>query len=91
MDFSPDALRKHFNALTAKRVKIDARLDPLRSELNAMVAKDSYSHKAEAALREKIVKLQQELAPIENERAAVARALGGQTGVPEGVAFGHKL
>ena len=90
-DFSPDSLRKHFHALSKKRVAIDAELDPLRAQLNAMVAKDSHSAKDEAALREKIVKLQQKLAPIENERAAVSRALGGQTGVPEGVAFGHSL
>ncbi len=90
-DFSPESLRKHFHALSKKRAKIDAKLDPKRSELNALVAKDSYSRKAEAKLREEIIKLQHELAPIENERAAVSRALGGKTGVPEGIAFGHKL
>lgn len=91
LDFTPDSLRKHFAALTKKRVAIDAELDPLRSKLNALVAKDSYSRKEEAALRAQIVKLQQKLGPIENERAAVSRALGGQTGVPDGVVFGHRI
>ena len=91
MDFSKESLQKHFHSLTAKRVRIDAKLDPLRKELNALVAKDSYSRKEEAKLRDAIVKLQQELAPIENERAAVSRALAGQTVVPDGVLFGHSL
>lgn len=90
-DFSPENLRKRFNALSKKRAKIDAKLDPARAELNALVAKDSYSRKQEAALRETIVKLQAQLAPIENERAAISRALGGKTGVPEGITFGHSL
>lgn len=85
MDFSPDALRKHFKALTAKREKIDAELDPARAELNALVAGDTKlsvkaAHKREEEVRATIRKLQTKLAPIEMERAAVARALGGQTG-----------
>lgn len=99
VDFSPDSLRKHFHALSKKRAKIDAKLDPLRVELNALVAGEgkfasmplAKARKREEELRADIVKMQRDLAPIENERAAVSRALGGQTGVPDGIAFGHSL
>src|SRR5690349_3404529 len=99
MDFSPDALRKHFHALSAKRAKIDEKLDPLRRELNDIVAGEgkagkmtlAQARKREAELRADIVKLQRELAPIESERATVANALRGQTGVPDGIEFGHSL
>jgi hypothetical protein len=88
MDFSPAALRAHFKALTAKREKIDVHLDPLRAELDALVAGDTKltvkkAKEREAVIREEIKNLQAKLFPIENERAAVARALGGKTGEPE--------
>lgn len=87
IDFSPDNLRKHFHELTAKREKIDAKLDPLRAELNALVAGDTKltvkkAKEREAVIRKEIVALQDKLFPIERERAAVARALGGKTGAP---------
>jgi uncharacterized coiled-coil DUF342 family protein len=91
MDFSPKKLTAHFHDLTARRAKIDAKLDPLRRQLNELVSKDSYSRKEEDRLRKQIVKLQLELAPIEDERAVVSRAVAGKTGVPEGVEFGHSL
>ena len=99
LDFSPETLRKHFHARTAQRVKIDAKLDPLRRELNELVAGEGaaakltvkQARKREEEVRAEIVKLQRQLAPIEAERAAVANALKGQTGVPAGVKFGHKL
>jgi hypothetical protein len=98
-DFSPDALKKHFHALSAKRAKVDEKLDPLRRELNDIVAGKGASAKLthaqavkrEAEVRADIVKLQAQLAPIESERATVARALNGQTGLPEGITFGHSL
>ena len=79
MDFSPEALREHFWKLTVKREAIDRKLDPLREKLNKAGGRDM-TEAAEAKLRQQIRDLQNELAPIENERAAVARALGGQTG-----------
>lgn len=84
MDFSPDTLRKQFAKLTRQHDALDAKLQPLRDELNAVVAgKGSVTvlqaAKREADLRPKIRKLQEELAPIEMERAAIARALGGKT------------
>lgn len=88
MDLSPETLRRHFHALSKKRGAVDKKLDPLRAELGDLVAGKtklsvSSAQKREAEVREKIVKLQRDLAPIENERATVARALGGQTGIPE--------
>lgn len=87
MDFSPDKIRARFHELTAEREKIDAKLEPLREERDAIIHGDTdlTVKKAKArqhALDEKIVDLQQQLAPIENERAACARALGGKTGEP---------
>lgn len=76
MDFSPDKLRPHFQALTKKREAIDKDLNPLRAELD----KGGLTPKREETVRGKIRDLQQKLAPIEMERAAVARALGGKTG-----------
>jgi len=91
LNFSPDKLREHFHGLSAQRKAIDKKLEPLREELNDLVAgKGKHSKttiaagaKKEAELRTKIIDLQNELFPIENERGAVARALNGQTGVPE--------
>jgi chromosome segregation ATPase len=88
MDFSPDKIRARFHELTANRAKIDAKLDPLRDELGGLVAGDTkLSVKAartrEEKVRSRIKELQAELAPIENERAACARALGGKTGEPD--------
>jgi chromosome segregation ATPase len=88
MDFSPDKIRARFHELTAERAKIDAKLDPLRAELADLISGDTdltakKARSREASVRDKIVDLQQQLAPIENERAACARALGGKTGEPE--------
>jgi chromosome segregation ATPase len=88
MDFSPDKIRARFHELTGERAKIDAKLDPLRDELASLIAGDTdltvkKARAREATVRDRIVDLQQQLAPIENERAACARALGGKTGEPE--------
>lgn len=85
MDFRPDKIRARFHELTAERAKIDAKLDPLRTELDALVAgeTDLTAKKViarEAKVREQIKALQEQLFPVENERAACARALGGKTG-----------
>lgn len=87
MDFSPETLRARFHELSAERKLIDAELDPLRAELNAIVAGEADMTLGEARERErvvrvKIIELQQKLYPIEMERGACARALGGKTGVP---------
>lgn len=87
MDFEPKALRKQFHSLTAKHDAIQKKLQPLRDELDGLFSDDSNTLKKvrerEAVIRPKIVELQNELYPIEMERAAVARALGGKTGSPD--------
>ena len=88
VDFSPDNLRKRFRELTKKADALEAKLAPLRKELNETVAgKGNISviqaTAREATVRPRIRKLQEELAPIEMERAALARALGGRTSGPE--------
>ncbi len=85
MDFSPENIRKRFHELTAEHDKIDAKLSPKRAELDALVAGDTDlsvkdAKVAEAKLRTSIKALQETLYPIEMERAACARALGGKTG-----------
>jgi chromosome segregation ATPase len=87
MDFSPDTIRARFHELTAERAKIDAKLEPLRTERDAILRGDTdltvkKAKAREEHLAEKIAAFQQQLAPIENERAACARALGGKTGEP---------
>jgi hypothetical protein len=89
MDFSPENLRKQFRDLTAKHDKIQEKLQPLRDELDGLVAGDGdisvkKARARELVIRPKIRELQNELYPIEMERAAVARALGGKTGDPNG-------
>lgn len=86
-DLSPPVLRKHFAKLTKQSDALEAKLAPLREELNTVVAGDGKMTVKDAAdregkLRPQIRKLQEELAPIEMERAAVARALGGKTSEP---------
>lgn len=85
MDFSPEALRAHWQKLTAKADAYHAKRDPLNAELDALVSGDTdlsvkAAQKREAEIRAEIKKLQAAHFPIENERAAVARALGGKTG-----------
>lgn len=88
-NFHPDKLRARFRDLTKKHDALDAKLQPLRDELNDVVAGKGditvlQASKRESELRPKIRKLQEELAPLEMERAAIARALGGKTSEPEG-------
>ena len=88
MDFSPETLRARFHELTEARGAIDANLDPLRAELDGLAAGETKltakaAREREAEVRARIVDLQRQLAPIEQERAACARALGGKTGSAE--------
>lgn len=88
MDFSPKALRAQFHKLTGQHDAIQKKLQPLRDELDGLVAGDNdisvkKAREREAAIRPKIKAFQEELYPIEMERAALARALGGKTGSPD--------
>lgn len=78
MDFSPDKLRKRFAELTKQYDKLDARRTALQRERDGKV--DSAPEKVIRGYRDKIIKLHNEIAPIEAERAVIARALGGKTG-----------
>ena len=40
MDLSPENLKKHLAALTARSDKIEAKLQPLRDELDGLMAGD---------------------------------------------------
>ena len=84
MDLSPENLKKHLLTLNAKAEKIEAKLQPLRDELDGLVAGDGdltvkEARKREEKIRPQIKALQAELAPIENERGVVTRALGGKS------------
>lgn len=88
MNFSPEKIRARFHELTAERAKIDAVLDPLRAELDNLVAGETdlsvkQARAREEKVRAQIRKWQTQMHPIEMERATCARALGGKTGTPE--------
>jgi hypothetical protein len=85
MDFSPETVRARFHELTAEHDAIQEVLQPLRDELDALVAGDNdvsvkVAREREAEIRPRIKELQAQLFPIEQERAVCARALGGKTG-----------
>lgn len=87
LDFSPETIRKRFHDLTREHDAIDARLTPLRAELDNLVSGKTKLTVAkakarEAEVREQIKTLQSELYPIEQERALCSRALGGKTAEP---------
>lgn len=88
MDYDPKSLRKQFHKLTADHDAIQKKLQPLRDELDALTAGEGDITVKKARAREEVIRpkirdLQNELYPIEMERAAVARALGGKTGSPD--------
>lgn len=78
MDFSPETLRKRFAELTKKYEAVDADRTKLQHERDRKVAK-GIPAKDERAYADKIKKLHAKAAPIEEERAMIARALGGKT------------
>lgn len=85
MDFSPATIRARFWELTAAHDALQLELDPLRQELDMLVAGDtelsvSAAKAREAEIRPQIKALQEQLFPIEMERAVCARALSGKTG-----------
>lgn len=88
MDFSPKALRSRWKELTKKAEALDKKLQPLREELDGLVSGKggvtvAKAREREPAVRTKIKELQEQMYPVEMERAAVARALNGKTGDPD--------
>ena len=79
MDLSADTLRKQFGKLTKQHDAIRAKSTPLRESYDAMVqANRAREDKAAAEIK----KAEDGLYEIEQERAAIARALGGKTSEP---------
>jgi hypothetical protein len=73
----PDAARARFAELTKQYDEIDAKRTKLQLERDSKV--DTHPEKDIRAYRDRIIKLHNEAAPIEEERAAISRALDGKT------------
>jgi uncharacterized protein (DUF3084 family) len=77
MDYNPEKMRARFHDLTAKAAKIRAKADPLREARDEVAAR----HAKEIAAHNKKVRAAEDgLFDIEQERAMLARALGGRVG-----------
>ena len=85
MDMTPEALRARFAELTPLFEEKDAARNA-RWAVLASITDGAFdgtlaeARETEATLRAEIVALHAEIAPIETERAMIARALSGQTG-----------
>lgn len=77
---SPETMRKRFHTLSAQADKIRGKSGPLRDRHDAMIRRHAKENEKLAA---EIRKAEKGLYEIDMERAALARALGGQTGKPE--------
>lgn len=77
---TPEALRARFRELTEKREKILAKSAPLREERDRIA---NEARAKETALNKRIKTVEADLYENEQERAMIARALGGKTGEPE--------
>lgn len=80
MNLSADALRERFADLTAQHDKIREKAEPLRAQYDALVQKNRAAEDAQA---DKVRKAEKGLYEIEQERATIARALGGKTSAPK--------
>ena len=76
-DFTPTNLRSRFAELTQQREDIIAASGPLREQRDALVQQASQQIQA---LDADIKTAEAGLAEIDQERAMIARALGGKTG-----------
>ena len=79
MDMDPDKLRKRFHSLTAKGAAIRAKSDPIRKKRDATIVNQA---KTLDELNKKLRDAESGLYEIEQERAMIARALGGRVGEP---------
>lgn len=77
--FDPDKMRERFWQLTKEAEAIRAQANPKRAARDQRVAEHDA---AIATLNAEIKALEAPLFKMENERAFLARALGGQTGAP---------
>ena len=79
MDLSADTLRKRFAKLTRDHDTIRGKSTPLRESYDALVQANRRKEDKAAA---EIKKTEDGLYDIEQERAVIARALGGKTSEP---------
>jgi hypothetical protein len=79
MNLSTAALRKRFADLTKKHDAIRAKADPLRLKYDTLA---QHNRKAEDAAAARVKDAEAGLFEIEQERATIARALGGKTSEP---------
>lgn len=77
MEMNPDKLRKRFHDLTAQAAKIRAKSDPIRAKRDK--AQKDYMESI-GKQNEALKKAEDGLFEIEQERAMIARALGGRVG-----------
>jgi len=80
--YHPENMRKRFHELSRKREAILARVMPLREERDRIVQEAEAKAKVLVEQFRQIEK-DEDLFGIDQERAALARALGGKTGRPE--------
>lgn len=80
-NFSPENMRKRFHELGKKRAAILAKTMPLREKRDKIVQKAEAEAKALADQFKKI-EADEGLFDLDQERAVIARALGGKTGKP---------
>jgi uncharacterized coiled-coil DUF342 family protein len=81
-NFSPENMRKRFHELGKKRAAILAKTMPLREKRDKILQKAEAEAKALADQFKKI-EADEKLFELDQERAVIARALGGKTGKPE--------
>lgn len=87
VELTQEALRARWNELTQIFEEKDAARNERWAIINSIVDGTYEGTLAEAraleeSLREEIKALHAEIAPIETERAMIARALSGKTGTP---------
>lgn len=81
---NPDEMRARFHELGAQREAIAAQVKPLREQYDALAAQAGEIHDKQKALAAQFKPMEQPLVAIDQERAALARALGGKTGPAPG-------
>jgi SMC interacting uncharacterized protein involved in chromosome segregation len=77
--FDREEARKRFHELGRERERVHALLAPIQAERSALQAS---IRDRELELNAQVKALKAPLFELDQERAAIARALGGQTGAP---------
>jgi hypothetical protein len=77
---SPETMKKRFHELKAEHDKLRAKADPVRAKRDELAVKQAKEMAIENA---KVRKAEAGLFEIEQEMAALVRAVGGSMGEPE--------